>query len=436
MSEQASQPQEICHLSDGPFSHLSNRELWQEDVRRRHPFEVGGTAIQPALRIENIPNPLIQFESLQLLLNESSDERTIAGLNNEVREIEKDAEMLMQVYPGDEQAIIAEAYATFLNNNPTRTSMLQGRDTSETDQTLEASWADFNSLYEAGIKNGSTLGYLPEDYLTRYQKSVPRTIVRAVDPIVDKVLCYSGMYDNVKDEIVIFSVDKDNSDILGHEFGHKESGGSFVSQPDGSIVRTRVGFSNDLRPGTPAGLEEIIDTGRYTHGAWTEATNQHINAGILTGDFETLDPEKRTDDMSSYNGFRRVLASLYEKAVPPNGERVLQVRTLTNAVTEDTVKNPTLAGSFTYRKQLVRQMVDTYGWGSIKAAEKLMMHTNVVGESDVAIELIARCIIPPQFNDKGEISEKGHIDLTLLPSSKEIDEKALELIRAGQDDNN
>jgi hypothetical protein len=280
------------------------------------------------------------------------------------------------------------------------------------------------------IDKGIKEGYLPTNFKERVEVTRKTTRLRTVSSsLADaaKSIAFYGHYDPYRNEIVSYdALDATEGqagisgrvNTLSHEYGHAESGGTFKIDPDtGDVKRTRTGFANAK---DWASLPEF-DEATPKKLAWNEASNHLLTLGLLTGDFATVDPDKRADGDKNYYGYRKVMAIAYEKA-----GGLLKVQTLTKALLEDTGKD----GGFSARRALVSEFSNAYGFGSIQALETLMRHTDFVGTSEFKIKEIANCITPPTFTSSGAVERKGFIDLSLLPSPLTLEE----LVRLHNDD--
>ncbi len=106
--------------------------------------------------------------------------------------------------------------------------------------------------------------------------------------------------------------------------------------------RSRVGFATEIRP------EQIKRIGL------NEAITHHITQGIINGDFETIDPDKRSGDDHVYYSYRKVLTDFVNKS-----QGLIDVKTLTNGYYEDTEPD----GDREACKRLVAGIVSAYGHG-------------------------------------------------------------------------
>lgn len=169
---------------------------------------------------------------------------------------------------------------------------------------------------------------------------------------------------------------------LAHESTHQMSGGTFSAGE-----RMRTGFSNESR-------------GEQKRVTLTEIATHHVALGILTGDFETFDPDKRADKNRTHYLDRKVYTMALEGS---NG--VMQVRSLTRALFEDSGPE----GSTHFRRVLVGEATDAFGARALHKIQELTDYAyKLYGLVDM--KLISKYIQPPVV-ENGKVVVQGVLDV-------------------------
>lgn len=285
---------------------------------------------------------------------------------------------------------------------------------------LSEAVARTDEAYRVGIPKAEQDGYLPHGTLGRFNEVRHHLKVRgATKPV--RLAAYTlgnqAAYRLQDNEMIVYAniadilryddlgdPDRDPSTIsaaldnIGHEYSHAMSGSTLIFDPTKAmgISRVRFGMIED---------NSGNDTGRVIYGAFGEAVNQVINLGILTGDFETLDPRKRKDGSDVYSQLRVILADVYDKS-----GGILKVKTLTNASMEDTGPN----GSFQERKKFISEFVAAYGYGSLRKLKILMQNVLISSLNDpesIDLNSVRDRIKPPLLDEYGNILEPGSINV-------------------------
>lgn len=389
---------------------LVNREAWQNETAARNnidgaefsnikaPWEIkhllGSDDLTPA------------FDSLTHALGEAQGDdeaveilRYIDGLYEDTDEVQKEtstnpflSNVALPELVDPQKEVLA---------NPRVQEFINSRDISGSQEVLKKLWPQFVETFTAGVENGIAQGYLPPVMATRLEDSLSKTGVKGADrAILTAHGNMSAYYNREEDEVgVTYDLQHpefDSREDLVHEFVHKFSGGTFrkLEADSREYRRGRVGFSTELKPQKPnrVGLNE--------------ATTHHVTLGILTGDFETLDPDERADGDVTYYSYRKVLAAFVDRA-----QATISVKTVTNSLFEDSGPQ----GSTVARRELIREVTQTYGAGALTSLDKLFELSDMVDE-DHLNEIVLSRIHPPKLDEHGRITTKGHIDTNNLPS--------------------
>lgn len=246
----------------------------------------------------------------------------------------------------------------------------------------------------AGIKTGIAGGYIPGDVVNRLG-DIKKTVVRVVD---QTVLDKDTAADYGIDDFIRIGHESSSSGrlpvVLGHELVHKLSGGTFVSHSSNDrLERARTGFTDF---GT-----------KITHEGLTEAWTQHVTMGVLTGDFETVDPDLRADGDMTYYDRRKIAAEAVRAS-----EGLVEARDFTRAIFEDSERQ---LPAFGERRQLVAHMRAAYGPGSLRKLNGLMDQADELGKDRTPgnlakIRELAKRIYAPIYNIDGSL-QPGFIDI-------------------------
>lgn len=398
--------------STPPFeSHLASREAWQTEITgRRHIGAVALSNLQEPLTVKNLEDEAKAYDALtNLILAGSASEQEAADMIEHIEGIEKAA-------LGDRPVMAGNP---FLDENignigplidprpivmadPKVQEIVNNRDLSKSHQGLHEAWPKFRETFVRGIKKGIEQGYIPTKVADRLESALNKTSVRVTDSAVLDTYDHqmSAYYRNDHDEIGIRhnieEIGGKYQHSLAHEFTHKVSGGTFKSPEDDSTEynRPRVGFSTEIKP------EVLNRTGL------NEAVTHHVTLGILTGDFETFDPDERQDGNKTYYDYRKVLATFINRS-----RGLIDVKTITNGFFEDTGPE----GSTEARRKLIREVNQAYGPRALTKLDKLLNLTDSLS-TDRIDEIILSRIHPPEIDEQGNINARGRIDTENLPT--------------------
>jgi hypothetical protein len=403
-------PESQANLSPQPEARLVSREAWQSEIaQRRHIGEVALSNLQEPLTVRNLEDEAKAYDAVtNLVLASSKTEEEAAAMMEHIEGVQKTALR-------DRPAITGNP---FLEENadkipplidtrpmvmadPKVQELINSRDISESHQGLIEAWPHFLEAYVTGVKKGVELGYIPEFVEDRLEAALTKTSVRVTDSaVLDTYGPMTAYYRDDHDEIGVRhdvrETGENFQDNLTHEFTHKVSGGTFKT-PEADTTefkRSRVGFSTELKP------EVLNRTGL------NEAVTHHVTLGIITGDFETLDPDKRGDKDNTYFGYRKVLAEFIGRS-----QGLIDTKTVTNAFFEDAGPE----GGTQSRRKLVQEVKQAYGPGALNKLDKLMDLTDMVGNNRFD-EVIFSHIHPPELDEQGRVVKQGFIDSENLPT--------------------
>lgn len=267
-------------------------------------------------------------------------------------------------------------------------------------------WPEFTAVFAKGVRYGINQGYIPSHVESQLDDSLALTKVRVADNAFLKGA--AGVYNESIDEVRVTRDLTSKSDVfsvLAHEFVHKISGGTFVNEhaDKASSRRLRAGFAT---------VTENPD--KYLRQNITEAITDYVAMGILTGDYETIDPDQYHDFRSSYHNELKLVSEFIGRS---NG--LVSMKMITNAFFEDTGPG----GSFKNRKSLIRGTAKAYGPGALRKLEMLCALAN--GHVHSVVSLASR-IHPPVMDEQGRIVQRGWIDVEdLLRQPKKVPQKTM-----------
>jgi hypothetical protein len=397
---------------DKPEYSLINRESWLEAMVEQR--NLGGAAMGNLIAPLTIR--LVEQEHAHLaptaVLNLIEDLEGIdPRAGNLIEQLEEMQEERVSVGLGGEEVATKEQFQSELNalimSNRLANELIDRRDLRDDQERLEQAWPDFLDKYRHGLDKGIVLGYVPNDRRQVLEQAARKSAFRVVDAAILEASCpgMQAYYSNAKDEIGISHLavarDDDLYIPLAHELTHEISGGTFLTQPEQVAYRIRVGYDTEIRPNENA------------REKFNEFLTQHVTMGILTGDFVTLDPDKRPDGDKTYYEARKTGAAFVEKS-----GGIIDIKTLINGFFEDT----TQSGGLEHRRQMIKQTRLAYGKGVIRKlealaelAENVAMLSWAAPLSEKLEELVFSRIHSPVFDDNGEIIKTGEIDLTNMP---------------------
>lgn len=395
---------------------LATREAWQDEVvQRRH---VGGVTLshpQEPLTIHEVEEDTV-FEALPYLIedNLNSEEASVLikrleAIENAQNKTEKpiignpflpDNEAKFVPYVDPQSMIMAD---------PEVQEIIKNRDISGSHQELVEGWPNFQKVFTSGVENGVEQGYVPAIVNDRVKDTLHKTGIRLIDGAI--MYTYGPLLAFYKPESDEIGVRHDLEALgesleinLTHELIHKISGGTFRMPKVGSIEYTRL----------RAGLSSYKKSGILNRVGLNEAVTQHVALGVMTGDFATLDPDKRADRDTGYFGYRKILAAFIGRS-----QGVVDAKTVTNAYFEDTGPQE----SFDLRRKLVREVTAAYGSGALSKLNTLMDLVGTVEKSRLE-ELVISRIQPTVLDDQGHIVTKGSLNIENLPTYRDIFEAA------------
>jgi hypothetical protein len=128
--------------------------------------------------------------------------------------------------------------------------------------------------------------------------------------------------------------------------------------------------------------------------------------GILTGDFETFDPDQRADGDRVYYRYRKVLATFINRS-----GGVVHVRTFTNGYFEDTGPE----GGTKERRQLIREAREASGPGAMTKLDKLFDLSDLVDDARFDEVVLSR-IHPLELDEQRHVVKQGYINTQNLPT--------------------
>jgi hypothetical protein len=400
-------------MAEKQIPSLIDRETWQAVIAQRQGIgEVALSNLVEPLSIHNVGDAEHAYNALTHLLWYREDDDTLAEeLEKHVNHLRTEA-LKDQPNPFMETSEHVEPIGlqTKVLSDPKVKEFVARRDISDSHQKMVEVWPHFVDTFVAGVENGVKLGYIPGHIEKRLGDALEKTSTRVVDTAI---LAAYGIYDssafylNTRDEVGLNHeiADQDNEyhNNLVHEYTHKVSGGTFKphveTKPGEQPIsdRPRVGYATEVRH------NELKRTGL------NEAVTQHLTMGILTGDFETIDPDQRSDGDRTYYSYRKVLADFVEKA-----QGLIDVKTVTNGFYEDT--GPEGSGSIEARKRFIGEAVKAYGHGALNKLDKLCIFTDM--SSSRLNELVLNRINPPILDKHGNVVSIGNIDN--LPTFEEL----------------
>lgn len=411
MSTTETPPASAGISSPQPTGDLISREAWQRDHGQAQGLGHTslGNLVQP-LNIRDVNDPALGYGALSSALDVESDvdvDGAVALLSRRIEEI---------MWPASEQ--VASGGNPFLSldsmppvidrrplimQDPWVKEYLDKRDISDAHQQLVEAWPSFTRTFANGIQSGIDQGYIPGYVAARLDGALARTKVRMADGAILGIA--AGEYRNDVDEVWVrhdlVELGDSIEHLLVHELTHKLSGGTFIIEGEtgqGSY-RLRAGFGTELRP-----KEKHLRIGL------NEAVTQHMTMGIVTGDFETFDPDRREDGDRRYYEYRKVVGTFIDRS-----KGLVDIRTLTNAFYEDTEPN----GNIEARRKLVREVREAYGVGALNKLEELCGLTQIVDATRFDQVILSR-IHAPEVDAQGNVVKQGWIDIENMPTLFEL----------------
>ena len=389
-----------------PSPQLVDRETWQNQTAQYH--GVGETAlsniIEP-LGLHNLGDPTLVYNALtyELFLRDDDDVAAEA-IAQRVQAIKKaNKAKLPDSFDQPPETIELPDIPSLVVQDPEVKNYISNRDLTPQNEALIKAWPEFISDYKDGLERGIKLGYIPAFVKDRLSDAFAKTRVRVVEAAAMSLVgpTTNAYYRANDDSVGVRHNSSDTSEHLTHEFTHKTSGGTFkhvadqAAEPNLSpYQRLRIGYSSISNKDT------LIRTGL------NEAVTEHITLGILTGDFETFDPDQRADGNNIYYDFRKIYATAIKRS-----QGIIDVKTVTNGFYEDTESQ----GNISARRKFVGEFVDAYGVGALNKLEKLCEACDIVNQEKLDEVILSR-IHAPEIDADGKVVKKGSIDMDNWPT--------------------
>jgi hypothetical protein len=392
-------------------SRLVQRDSWQGEISQRR--QIGETALSNIIDPLSVLNVWDESRTIEIVSNialaQAKTKDEAISMVNRIEEVIdscspyliEDSISQLSTEQIDEEAQLAAAHLGLISDTFIK-EMIDARDISSSHQALIEIWPTFKETFLDGIEKGIAEGYIPADVISRLGPGLTKTSVRIADAAVLWAFgaisaYYSDEYDEIGVRHDVTKAGEKYIDNLAHEFIHKISGGTFISPDKGSTKysRARVGYSTSST--IPEDINKI---------GINEAVTQHLALGVLTGDFETVSPEKRDDGDKIYKEYRKILATFIDRSMG-----LVNLKTITNGFFEDSGPK----GSTELRRKLVRETKNAYGAGALNKLDKLMELSDIV-KAEKFDEIILSRIHPPKLDASHNIIEKGYIDTSNLPT--------------------
>jgi hypothetical protein len=392
-------------------SQFASREAWQEDVVARRGLGEDGTNVLEPLSMHNVEDENLAYNGLTNLLLKNYGGADSASILK--ARIEAIRQKTVSVAPTlgnpflDNPVTELQPLAPLVLADPGVKNVLdkRGAELAGSHDRLVELWPKFKETFKQGVSKGIDQGYIPLDVKSRVIPAVEKTSIRVADNAM--LEGSSATYDNERDEVGVSneiegSINDSVEDSVIHEWTHKLSGGTFKADKHDATVlaRPRVGFSTE------------VDAHTLTRTGLNEAVTQHITMGIVTGDFETFDPDERGDKDYTYYRFRKVMATFLKRS-----RGIIDVKSVTNAYFEDTTSD----GSTEARRAMIREVAQAYGAGALTKLDKLFELSDRVLDHDLEGLVLDR-IHAPVMNTDGTVAQQGYIDTGALPTKAETDE--------------
>lgn len=400
---------------------LISRRAWQKEVAvgKMHGLRESQGILEP-LHISAAQDISIAmaYDALQKVLEDEKKQGDPKAVQISER-IENGSKVNKRDYPIEENpflsqdsvdmSVLADHREVFFED-PEVAMYLKSRESelNAAHQWLKEVWPEFSRMYTAGVQRGIYDEYIPAYAKKRLEKALVVPHVRVVDGALlskaDERIHTSGVYNHVTDEVWInheSRLDKIGILTLAHEFVHKISGGTFVKGYDDKGFRVRLGY-----------VTETYDKSVILRDMLDEGVVHHVTLGVLTGDFETVDPDDRQGINSlgnrQYRHARKVIGTSIKRS-----KGLLTARLFTNALFEDTGPG----GGFQLRKNLIRAAQAAYGPGAMKKIGLLCDYAETADPEQLE-EMLSR-IVSPVVDMHGRVLERGYIDIEGIPASNE-----------------
>ncbi len=271
----------------------------------------------------------------------------------------------------------------------------RSREVKEADASFREQYPAIIEQIRHGIQQGVDQGYMPPEVVDRFESAVRQTAYQVVDLALARGVItadYGGSFDIIR--IGHESPPHDLPLVVTHELMHKLSGGRYKTDPENGVVgRARIGFMEG-------------DAAHVHHFGLNEVATHQLALGVTTGDFATLDPDKRADGDQSYYEIRKLATAFIEWS-----GGIIDLRTLLRASFEET-------GQAADRRRMITEIHQAYGRGALRKFELLCAAASNIQIQDAAyaekVLALIRRIEPPKRQENGDM-ETGSIDTTLLP---------------------
>ena len=396
-------------MTEKPIPNFIDRETWQADIAKRQGIgEVAMSNLVEPLGFSNIDETKRAYDALIYLLFTREDDDIVT------EQIAQHIDSIRQeLFKSHQNPFLEDSEDVPVESDETRTRILNdtkvkefigSRDVSPAHQKLAEVWPQFLDTFMLGVKNGIRQGYIPAEVEKRLDSALRLTSTRVADSAVLDTYspAINAYYLNNRDEVGLRDnlADGEYHDDLVHEYTHKISGGTFRAVDETNLqgktvgARSRVGYATEIRP------EELKRTGL------NEAVTHHLTLGILTGDFETFDPDERTVDDHTYYSYRKVVGDFITKS-----QGLIDVKTVTNGFYEDTGPE----GGVSARKKFIGEVVQAYGHRALNKLEKLCELSDIVNSDRLGKVVLSR-INPPVLDEHGRIIRPGNVDSENLPT--------------------
>lgn len=389
-------------------SQLATRDTWlNERVRQTSAQRIGEYLIDKPLLISDIAEPEMAMQQLAEAFINDDDESEEADSRVELfgEELKAQYGELSEnealKYSGD--VLLLPEIQAYAHNRVLGSDAELKRDLPKIEQQLVR-----------GIGEGIATGHLPHDLTERADKAFRKTVVRVADERYLRSIAgdVGGVYVPKVNEIIVQRTQMAGKQVLeldsiiGHEFVHQLSGGTFkhnsktaTTEAGATIERSRTGHSSKR------------SDGNYSHSGLNEAMVEHVTCAVLYGDFETIDPDKRSQlglkEEMIYKDVRKLTARAIDASAG-----WLTPKIMTNALFEETG----LKGSFEARKDMVWGFVVAFGYGSLRRFDRLC---ELAESSKADVETLMNCIVPPVYCESGVMTKQGSINLPYTAADRE-----------------
>lgn len=385
-----------------PEASLVTRAAWQEEIAHRNGIgHVAMSNLLPPLDVRTLDNEIEAVDSLNRAA--AIAEGNMPSLDFRMHLLDRVSDFYVAHPEFDRYDPAVEQMASrYALTDPRVREYMERHQTNYLapyHNKLVEAWPAFSEKYPAGVRAGIEQGYIPAEAKARIEDAIELTGVRIVDlsikegydPRANVEAEYGHIHDEVKLDYRPLSEGWPLEETLAHEFTHKISGGTFLAARAGNNghYRNRIAFSTERN-----------GVGFHMLGL-TEPVTEHATQGILTGDFETFDPDKRENDKGTYYGPRKVMAKYIEESAG-----LVTPRMFVRALFEDTGPD----GGLSERRNLARASLSAYGPGALTKLNVLCIAANISTFNDAEIAKLMDRIHPPEVAKDGTVLSRGWID--------------------------